>query len=263
MRERVRTKSFLFGTIFLAILPAAAIVIPTLVADDGPRSDDVALVGQAPAELEAALTAAGNTGGASEAEIKTRTLPDEAAARTALQDEEIDAAVIEGRRLLVRQDPAEKLVGLLRQVLTTVRSQVGPMTTVMRLRTDVVAFQPITVEMVEETRLPDRWAPKTATRSRQQVVGLVPSTDLTQGFILQTVPLGDHRVTSPHHPCVGRPMCHRETRYGRRRELTRVRRPIQRAQSSGSPRGFRRQGRGSPTGRRERRRGRRPGSRAR
>lgn len=69
--------------------------------------------------------------------------------------------------------------------VSDVRSQVGPMTTVLRLRTDAPAFRPITVEMVEETRLPDRWAPRTATQSRRQVVGLVPGTDLPRGSILQ------------------------------------------------------------------------------
>lgn len=120
VRERVRTKSFLFGTLFLALLPAAAIVIPTLVGDDGPRSDDVALVGRAPAELEAAISAAAGANPDSDAEIRTETLPDEGAARTALQDEEIDAAVIDGTRLLAREDPPEELIGLLRQVVATV-----------------------------------------------------------------------------------------------------------------------------------------------
>lgn len=66
-----------------------------------------------------------------------------------------------------------------------VRAQVGPMTTVLRLRGDVAAFRPITTAMLEEAQLPERWAPATATRSPEEVVGLVAATALPKGSIVQ------------------------------------------------------------------------------
>lgn len=69
--------------------------------------------------------------------------------------------------------------------VSDVRSEVGPMATVLRLRRDATAFAPITADMVEEARLPARWAPSTAARTRREVLGLVAGTDLPRGSILQ------------------------------------------------------------------------------
>lgn len=114
-RERVRTKTFLIGSAALALLPAAAIVVPALIRDDGPRTRQVALVGTTPPPLAAALEA-----GLPGTTIETRALPDRTAARAAIRAGDVDAAVIDGRRLLTEQDPSEALTGFLRQAVTGV-----------------------------------------------------------------------------------------------------------------------------------------------
>ena len=164
VRERVRTKSFLFGTIFLALVPAAAIVIPTLVSDDGQRTDEVGVVGTASEGLEEVLAAIPRPG----VTIETMPLDDEAAARAALRDEDIDAAVVDtsdgGRaRLLTRPDPPEELVAILRQVLTTV--SVGE-----RLRASGLTAAEITAILDEPPVAVEEVAPRQTVREDNQPV---------------------------------------------------------------------------------------------
>jgi len=111
VRERARTKTFVIGTVVLALLPTAAIVVPTLLDDDDRRTEKVALVGDAPPELVAAIDAGLLPG----VDIETSVVPDEGSARTALSDGDLDAAVIDGIRLVVGEGPPEDLVAFLRE----------------------------------------------------------------------------------------------------------------------------------------------------
>ncbi len=77
-----------------------------------------------------------------------------------------------------------------------VQSQVGPMEPVVRLTTDVVAFQPIPDESVEVVDMPARWKPPLALQSTRDLDGLVVSNSLPAGTLLEA---GD--VTDP--PAIG------------------------------------------------------------
>ena len=72
-----------------------------------------------------------------------------------------------------------------------VRSEVGPKLTVLRLNTDVTAFQELPPESVEEVAVPEKYVPEQAL-TRGDLLGgpLVPATDLPAGTILQRGVLG-------------------------------------------------------------------------
>jgi Flp pilus assembly protein CpaB len=78
-----------------------------------------------------------------------------------------------------------------------VRSQVEPLTSVLQLRADVAAHEPITDDHVEEAQVPVRWVPETALSSRLELVGLVAAADLPAGSLLQYGMLVDAPAISP------------------------------------------------------------------
>lgn len=69
--------------------------------------------------------------------------------------------------------------------VSDVREQVDPKVRVLALAGTVEPYKTITDDMVEEIEMPERWAPETALRDRGALVGLVPTTALTEGSILQ------------------------------------------------------------------------------
>lgn len=69
--------------------------------------------------------------------------------------------------------------------VSDVRSEVDPKVRVLALAGTVEPYKTITDDMVEEIEMPERWAPETALRDRGALVGLVPTTALTEGSILQ------------------------------------------------------------------------------
>jgi pilus assembly protein CpaB len=79
-------------------------------------------------------------------------------------------------------------VGLLIAVsnyVNRVRTEVGPMTTVLRLRKAVGAFRPVTADDVEQAQLPRRWAPQTALQQASDVLGMVTPVELPEGSLLE------------------------------------------------------------------------------
>lgn len=66
-----------------------------------------------------------------------------------------------------------------------VTSQVGPLTKVVRLKEDVVAYQPLTEDSFELVEIPERWTTATSVRSVADVVGLVAATDYPAGSVVQ------------------------------------------------------------------------------
>jgi pilus assembly protein CpaB len=75
---------------------------------------------------------------------------------------------------------------LVASYVASVRTEVGPLAPVLRLRADVEAFQPVTPQMVEEVRVPRRWLPSTAVHRLDALLGTVAGTDLARGSYLQT-----------------------------------------------------------------------------
>ena len=75
--------------------------------------------------------------------------------------------------------------------VSSVSSQVGPMTQVLRLTTDVEALHAVTEADVEVVEVPERWAPANAVSSYGQVEGLVAASAYAAGSVLQTGMLTD------------------------------------------------------------------------
>ncbi len=66
-----------------------------------------------------------------------------------------------------------------------VRSQVGPLTTVLRLEQDIRAYDPIPPSAVTMVEVPERWLPDAALQSTAEVAGMVAGADLHAGSYLQ------------------------------------------------------------------------------
>jgi len=66
-----------------------------------------------------------------------------------------------------------------------VRRDVGPKITVYRLTSPVAAHAPLLQSDVRASRIPERWAPPTALRSRTEMVSLVAATNLEPGSLIQ------------------------------------------------------------------------------
>ena len=104
--SRVRTKSFVIGLLVTVLLLGAIIAGPVLVADDGAQRLGVVGDTGSAAMLEAAAGQAG-------LELTTVEVPDEQAARQQVRDGELDAALVDGSRVVVESE----LDPILRSVL--------------------------------------------------------------------------------------------------------------------------------------------------
>jgi pilus assembly protein CpaB len=66
-----------------------------------------------------------------------------------------------------------------------VRTEVDPKITLLSLKKPLKANESVPDDAVDEVTMPKRWAPKTALRSRAQLVGLVAGSDLPADSLLQ------------------------------------------------------------------------------
>ena len=118
--ERVRDRTFLISTAVVVVILLIITVLPSLLgADERPRYT-VGLVGAGAAPLAEALAGGGQAIGA---DVQVRRLPDAAAAAVALRAEELDLAVVDGRRLVALNEPPESLVGLVQAAARDLRVQ--------------------------------------------------------------------------------------------------------------------------------------------
>lgn len=69
--------------------------------------------------------------------------------------------------------------------VSSVRSQVGGLVTVLKLTSKVQANSPITQDMVAPVEIPRRWMPPTTVTDFSQLDGKVAATDLPKGSYLQ------------------------------------------------------------------------------
>ncbi|MEW9547555.1 ABC transporter permease [Nonomuraea sp. NPDC050783] len=107
---QVRTKGFVIGLLVTALLVAAVSFAPKLMG--GSDSYTLGTVNSQRLPLEAA---------APEAEFEWRSFPDEAAARQAVLDGDVDAVLVDGARVLTRGQLDEQLGVLLQSVNREVR----------------------------------------------------------------------------------------------------------------------------------------------
>jgi ABC-2 type transport system permease protein len=109
--ERLRSRAFRIGT---AIQVAAVVVLLAVAAltSGGEDTKKVGLVGPASEAYAAPLQAAGP---ALDASVETEPLDDRAAAVRAVRDGDVDAAVIDGRTVLVKDDPEDTLAAVVQE----------------------------------------------------------------------------------------------------------------------------------------------------
>jgi ABC-2 type transport system permease protein len=97
--DRLRNKAFTYGTVAVMLLIVAGIVIPTLIDGDGGRQHRLGVVGEAPAGLEQALRAQLPA----EDGASVVLLDDLESATHAVEDDEVDAVLLDGPRLMVEE----------------------------------------------------------------------------------------------------------------------------------------------------------------
>ena len=121
--ERGLSKSYALSWLFLALLVGAGVAIPGFFGDDGSvRTYRVATVGAAsvgPGEL-ARSTAPGEPGSY---RIDLTASPDSGAAGAAVADGSVDAALVEGDRVLVGKDTPRELESALQQAVLSYQVQ--------------------------------------------------------------------------------------------------------------------------------------------
>jgi pilus assembly protein CpaB len=74
---------------------------------------------------------------------------------------------------------------LIASYVADVRTEVDPKITLLSLQKPLKANESVPDDAVTEVTMPKRWAPKTALRSRAQLVGLVAGSDLPADSLLQ------------------------------------------------------------------------------
>ena len=110
VRERLRSRAFLVST-GLSVLAVVLIVVVASLNSGGDERYTVGVVGpQAQATIEQARQGQEAIG----VELEVRALSDEAAARRAVEDDGVDAALTDGR-ILSRGEPAPELLALLQE----------------------------------------------------------------------------------------------------------------------------------------------------
>lgn len=110
--ERVRSRAFQVGTAVQLVAVIVALAIAALTGG-GEKTKTVVLVGAASSAYAAPLQA---TGPALDAKVQTSTAPDRAAAVRAVKDGDADAAVVDGREVIVEDDPGDTLAAAIQAV---------------------------------------------------------------------------------------------------------------------------------------------------
>ncbi len=110
VRERLRSRAFLISTV-LSVLAVVVIVVIAALNSAGEERYTVGAVG---AESAATLELAQEAQAALDIELEISDLGDEAAARAAVEDDEVDAALADGR-VLSRGEPPAELLALLQE----------------------------------------------------------------------------------------------------------------------------------------------------
>jgi ABC-2 type transport system permease protein len=115
LRERAATKGYLIGTGITLLLVVGLIVGPTLFGGDGGDDLRLGVVGDVPAEFEPQLVAATPE----DTEVAVSSLADRDAAILAIEDGEIDAALVDRTELVADGQPDATLRGAVEAALRT------------------------------------------------------------------------------------------------------------------------------------------------
>ena len=119
IKARLATKAYRVTTVILMVAALAAVLVPRYLGRES-TSYDIAVAGRAPQGTVEALRAGG---GLIDAEVRVRTLDDEAAAEAAVRDGSVDLALVDGQRIVARREPDPGLTFLLSQVAAQARAR--------------------------------------------------------------------------------------------------------------------------------------------
>ncbi len=113
LRERATTKGYLIGTGITLLLVIGVIIGPTLFGGDGGDDLRLGVVGEAPAELEPQLAASTSA----DTDIAVTSFADRDAATLAIEEGDIDAALVDGVELVADGQPDQTLRGAVEAAL--------------------------------------------------------------------------------------------------------------------------------------------------
>ena len=149
LREKLRSKAFLVTNIVLLVLVLAAVVLPALLDDDSPDELALAVVGD---DAAAVATIATAQAPGFEYDLEVRTVPDAATARALVEDEEVRAALLDGGRLIAREDPPDRLRNLLEGArrIALLDSALADAGVAPGERSELLAPAPLEVELLDE-----------------------------------------------------------------------------------------------------------------
>lgn len=116
-RANTRTKGFIIGLIVSAAVIAGIVIVPTLFGSD---SYHIGLVGDQSRPLEPVLVELAEESGA---DVETSTVSSEDAARAAVDDGDLDAAVVEARTVLTAGELDAQVEALLQQAHRAVATE--------------------------------------------------------------------------------------------------------------------------------------------
>jgi len=97
--ERMRTKTYLTSTAVLIAVALAAVLVPAVIGSTGPRTVKVGLVGERATALATPLSAAASS---ADLEVDTTHLPAANDARQAVENGQLDIAVVDGSGLIAK-----------------------------------------------------------------------------------------------------------------------------------------------------------------
>jgi ABC-2 type transport system permease protein len=119
--ERTRDRAFLISTVVTLLILAAVIVVPKLLGSDS-NTFDVGLVGSDSQRLGPALT---SQAAASNVQIRLQSPADTPAAEAEVRSGKLDAAVVDGREVVSKEQPNDRLALIIQAASRTWRAREG------------------------------------------------------------------------------------------------------------------------------------------
>jgi ABC-2 type transport system permease protein len=119
--ERTRDRSFLISTMVTLLILGAVIVLPKALGSDS-DSFDVGLLGSASQDLGPALTSQAAAG---EVQIRLQSPADAAVAESEVRSGKLDAAIVDGRQVVVKAEANDRLGLIIQSASRTWRAQEG------------------------------------------------------------------------------------------------------------------------------------------
>jgi ABC-2 type transport system permease protein len=117
--ERTRDRSFLISTMVTLLILGAVIVIPKLFGSDS-NTFDVGLVGPASQRLGPALI---SQAAAADVKVRLQSPADSATAEREVRSGKLDAAVVDGSQVIVKEQPNDRLALIIQSASRTSRAQ--------------------------------------------------------------------------------------------------------------------------------------------